>query len=210
MSGQDCGGSVEGRQEHYFTSTPHVAAVARRVEFGHAGRAIELESSSGLFSADHLDDGTRVLLEHAPPAAAGSVVLDLGCGYGPIACVLASTQPTATVWAIDVNDRALELTARNAAVLSLGSVRACRPPDVPSGLLFDAIYSNPPIRIGKDALHALLEEWLGRLRPRGHGYMVVHKNLGSDSLHRWLVAQGWPTVRLTSIRGFRVLDVTTA
>jgi 16S rRNA (guanine1207-N2)-methyltransferase len=72
---------------------------------------------------------------------------------------------------------------------------------------FDAIWSNPPVRIGKRALHELLSASLARLRPGGTAHLVVHKHLGSDSLQRWLIDQGHPTVRRLSRHGFRLLDV---
>ena len=72
---------------------------------------------------------------------------------------------------------------------------------------FAAIWSNPPVRIGKDALHALLGQWLGRLAADGSAYLVVGRNLGADSLHRWLAGQGWPVTRLAARSGYRLLQV---
>ena len=72
---------------------------------------------------------------------------------------------------------------------------------------FAAIWSNPPVRIGKDALHALLGGWLGRLSPAGSAYLVVGRNLGADSLHRWLAGQGWPVTRRAARSGYRLLQV---
>lgn len=195
-------------QQHYFTANPAIDARAKQVEFREGGQQLILHSAAGVFSAEHLDGGTRILLDVMPTPAAGTTVLDLGTGYGPIACVLGLRQPAASIWAVDLNERALELTRRNAADLGLTGLHAGRPDQVPAELMFDAIYSNPPIRIGKAALHELLLTWLARLRVDGHAYLVVQKNLGSDSLQRWLIEQGYPTDRMTSVRGFRVLDVT--
>ena len=69
------------------------------------------------------------------------------------------------------------------------------------------IWSNPPIRIGKQALHDLLLTWLPRLKPDGAAYLVVGKNLGADSLTAWLTSQDWPARKLASAKGFRVLKV---
>jgi 16S rRNA G1207 methylase RsmC len=195
------------RAEHYFTADPSQAAQDRSVRLVVDGRAYELSSASGVFSADRVDAGTVVLLEHAPAPPASGVLLDLGAGYGPIACALAIRSPGASVVAVDVNRRAVDLVRRNAEALGLSNLRAMEPAEVPADTRFAAIYSNPPIRIGKAALHAMLDTWLRRLAPSGRAYLVVHRNLGSDSLARWLTAEGWPTVRLVSVRGYRILAV---
>lgn len=195
--------------DHYFSRTPGVEARLREVEVELAGRRLAMRTSSGVFSGDGLDHATRHLLDllddeasSADPAPAR--VLDLGCGWGPIALALAAHWPAAEVWAVDVNERALELTARNAEHHDL-PVTVSLPEDVPDDLRLDAIWSNPPIRIGKQALHDLLLHWLERLAEDGTMTMVVGRQLGADSLQRWLVDQGWPTERIGSARGFRLL-----
>jgi len=178
--------------------------------------SLELATDAGVFSPGRLDPGTRLLLEESPAPPTSGDLLDLGCGYGPVACVLAKRSPDATVWAVDVNERALELCARNARAAGLENVRCVPPGDVPLPARFAAIWSNPPVRIGKDALHALLGHWLARLGPGGSGspaasggsaYLVVGRNLGADSLHRWLAGQGWPVTRLAARSGYRLLQV---
>jgi 16S rRNA (guanine1207-N2)-methyltransferase len=158
-----------------------------------------------VFSAGRLDPGTRILLDTVPAPPPSGDLLDLGCGYGPLALVLAARSPRATVWAVDVNQRALGLCARNAARAGLGNVRCVTPADpaVPGRL--EVIWSNPPARIGKRALHALLAGWLRRLAPGGSAYLVVQRHLGADSLHRWLEQAGWPVTRIAARTGYRVL-----
>lgn len=191
---------------HYF-ETPVGDARIRQVPATIWGRDYVFATSAGVFSGTRLDLGTSVLLREVTPPTTGHL-LDLGCGFGPIAVALADHSPGVTVDAIDVNDRALELTRRNAREHGVASrVRACRPEEVPEGCTYDGIWSNPPIRIGKEALHKLLLTWLPRLKPRGAAYLVVGKNLGADSLHRWLTSQGYPCQRLASAKGFRVLEV---
>ena len=195
--------------DHYFSRNPGVAARLREVEVELGGRRLAMRTSSGVFSGDGLDHATRHLLERlddeAPSTAPDPArVLDLGCGWGPIALALAARWPDAEVWAVDVNERALELAAGNAERHDL-AVTTSLPEDVPADLRFDAIWSNPPIRIGKQALHELLLLWLDRLTDDGTMTMVVGRQLGADSLQRWLVEQGWPTDRLGSAQGFRLL-----
>lgn len=197
--------------DHYFTSQPTASARRRDVEFTVAGRDYALVASGGVFSAHRLDPGTAVLLRKAglPGPDATGPLLDLGCGYGPIACVLATSAPAATVYAVDVNRRALELVARNAAAVGAADrIRPVTPNEVPDDVRFAEIWSNPPIRIGKSELHDLLGQWLPRLTAGGVAWLVVARHLGGDSLHRWLVEQGWPVERHASQKGFRVLRVT--
>ncbi|MCX4389445.1 methyltransferase [Micromonospora peucetia] len=197
--------------DHYFTAEPSTAAKPREVEFSVAGRDYTLASSAGVFSAARLDAGSAVLLRKAELPAAGTTgaLLDLGCGFGPITCVLATSAPAATVWAVDVNERARELTAANAArVDAADRVRVAAPDDVPADLTFAQIWSNPPIRVGKDELHQLLLRWLPRLAPDGVAWLVVARYLGGDSLQRWLVELGWQVDRHASQKGYRVLRVT--
>ncbi|MEU5948282.1 methyltransferase [Micromonospora sp. NPDC047465] len=197
--------------DHYFTAAPATAAHPREVEFAVAGRDYTLTSSGGVFSAARLDPGTAVLLRKAelPPADTAGALLDLGCGFGPITCVLATSAPSATVWAVDVNERARELTAANAArVGAADRVRVAAPDDVPADVTFAQLWSNPPIRVGKDELHRMLLRWLPRLAPDGVAWLVVARHLGGDSLHRWLADQGWQVERHASQKGYRVLRVT--
>lgn len=191
--------------EHYFSADPTVEfrrAPVRATVWGHD---LELVSGSGVFAQGRLDIGTAVLFRETTPPAGGTL-LDLGCGYGVIGCALAVAAPTATVRAVDVNERAVLLANENAAALGVADRLVATTPDaVPDDLRFDEIWSNPPIRVGKEALHALLLTWLPRLRPGGRAVMVVGKNLGADSLQRWLAEQGYPTTRIASAKGFRVL-----
>ncbi|MGC4852763.1 class I SAM-dependent methyltransferase [Micromonospora sp. DT4] len=197
--------------DHYFTAQPASDAPAREVEFSITNRDYRLVSAGGVFSASRLDPGTAVLLRKADLPAADTTgdLLDLGCGFGPIACVLADVAPASTVWAVDVNARARDLTTANAARIGAGDrVRASAPDDVPADLTFAELWSNPPIRIGKDELHELLLRWLPRLAPDGVAWLVVARHLGGDSLQRWLTDQGWQVERHASQKGFRVLRVT--
>jgi 16S rRNA G1207 methylase RsmC len=194
--------------DHYFTAAPASADERRRLRVRLAGREVDAEVAPGIFSPGGLDKGTAVLLHEAPAPPATGTFLDLGCGWGPIALTLALSSPDATVWALDVNERALDLTRRNAAALGLDGVRATTADGIPPDARFDLIWSNPPIRVGKAVLHELLRTWLPRLAPGGVAHLVVQRNLGSDSLQTWVRTElGMPCTRLTSSKGFRVLEV---
>jgi 16S rRNA (guanine1207-N2)-methyltransferase len=177
--------------EHYFAPSPESELKLRTIHARLAGRVYEVQTANGIFSPEHIDTGTQVLLANVPAPPPGGNVLDLGCGWGPIALTLALESPRSTVWAVDVNERALDLVRRNAEIVGVSN-----------------IWSNPPIRVGKNELHGLLEKWLPRLDNNSDGWLVVQRNLGSDSLHRWMQAtfpDDFTFVRTATNKGYRVL-----
>jgi 16S rRNA (guanine1207-N2)-methyltransferase len=193
--------------QQYFAEHPTARRRPGSVHVVTSDLHLELDTDSGMFSPSRLDPGTRLLLDTAPPPPAGGDLLDLGSGYGPLALVLAARSPGARIWAVEVNARALELCQANAGRAGLANVRCVTPDDPALPATFGLIWSNPPIRIGKQALHALLASWLARLAPGAAAYLVVQRNLGSDSLQRWLEEAGWPAERAAARSGYRVLRV---
>jgi 16S rRNA (guanine1207-N2)-methyltransferase len=194
--------------EHYFAERPKTASRPGTVDLVLPDLHLRLQTDRGMFSPDRIDPGTRILLETVPAPPPTGDLLDLGCGYGAIALTLAKRASQARVFGVDVNERALEVARRNATAAGLDIVKFTLADDLAAELRFAAIWSNPPIRIGKPALHALLTTWLDRLAPGGTAHLVVQKHLGSDSLHRWLNERGWPTERIASRSSYRVLAVT--
>jgi 16S rRNA (guanine1207-N2)-methyltransferase len=206
--------------DHYFSANPASADERRTISVTLDRRGFTLETAPGVFSPGRIDLGTTVLLDTvgAPPAGQ---VLDLGCGWGPIALTAALREPEATITALDVNERALDLLTRNVArvktTADLARVVPTLTDAIDPGLRFDAIWSNPPIRIGKQSLHELLAVWLPRLVPGGEAWLVVQKNLGADSLAKWIAEQAddagapWGGIeKVRSSKGFRVLVFTRA
>lgn len=194
--------------EHYFSSSPESELKKRAIHARISGRSVELETANGVFSPERIDTGTQVLLASVPTPPPGGDLLDLGCGWGPIALTLATESPRSTVWAVDVNERALQLVRDNAASLGLTNIRAATPSEVPDDVTFMTIWSNPPIRVGKNELHGLLEKWLPRLESGSDAWLVVQRNLGSDSLQRWMQTtfpENFSFVRAATNKGYRVL-----
>lgn len=197
-------------QEHYFSAQPAGDFTPRPLTVTLDGRSVEVVTAGGVFSPSALDTGTSVLLGSVPAPPPGGDLLDLGCGWGPIALTLALQSPRARVWAVDINERSRELTRMNAERLGLDNVNAVAPEDVPGDLRFTTIWSNPPIRIGKGELHGLLDTWLPRLDLGSDAWLVVARNLGSDSLQRWMetrYAGELQVTRAATSKGYRVLRV---
>ncbi len=197
-------------EDHYFSQEPGSALKPKSIIIPVAGEMVQVTTASGTFSPTQLDFGTEVLIEQMELAPESGDLLDLGCGWGPIALNLAKLRPNTKVWAVDVNTRSVELTAKNAKGLGLSNIAAVVPEQVPENLVFSGIWSNPPIRIGKKELHELLLKWLPRLAVGAEAYLVVQKNLGSDSLQKWLteeLAGNYGVSRYTSIKTYRVIKV---
>ena len=197
--------------EHYFSEHPESTFTKNIREVHLRGRALSVSTASGTFSPGGLDRGTQVLLKYAPPPPEHGTFLDVGCGWGPIALSLALESPSATVYGVDVNQRARQSAQENCEHLGIENIRICAPEDVPEGLSFDLIWSNPPIRVGKTELHNILTLWLNRLTDTGEAWLVVAKKLGADSLQEWITSGGAGNFRCTreeTSAGFRVLKVT--
>ena len=204
--------SPESRDSHYFSENPSGPSKPSEFEIEVNGRTLVLQSDQGVFSRHGLDKGTAVLLDimsrgNYPTVPDGSFLADVGCGTGAIALTLAALYPACTVIAVDVNERARALCASNAKKNGLSNITVLSPEELDETIRYSMLWSNPPIRIGKDALHALLITWLSRLTSTGRARLVVSKNLGADSLSQWLTTQGYPTTKMASSKGFRVLDV---
>lgn len=190
---------------HYFDEEPTTESAPRDVVLALPDLQLTLTTDRGVFGYDRVDVGTKLLLLDVPAPSPSGDLLDIGCGTGAIALTMARRSPAATVWAVDVNERARSLCRDNAERNGVTNVRVCAPDDVPTEVRFATVWSNPAIRIGKPALHAMLLRWFGQLADDGEAFLVVHKHLGSDSLQTWLTAQGFPTDRRSSAKGYRIL-----
>lgn len=193
---------------HYFSENPTGEFLPQPLSVELGGRRVQVLTAPGIFSPGGVDKGTRILLDEAP-APQGARLLDIGCGWGPITLSLAMAAPDAQVYGVEVNSRSAKLTEMNAERLGLTNVTVAAPEALDESLTFDTIWSNPPIRVGKDVLHGIMHTWLPRLAPGGAAYLVVQKNLGSDSLQKWLAAE-FPELevgRYATSKGFRILEV---
>ena len=199
--------------QHYFSETPTGEMRLRDIEVILAGETRTVSTAGGVFSPEHLDRGTEILLTTLRDIEADGIgdagpILDIGCGWGPIALDAALANPETPVWAVDVNERSRELTAANAARLGLTNVHVTAPEDVPADLKFAQIRSNPPIRVGKEVLHEILTAWLPRLVSGGSAYLVVAKHLGADSLQKWIATsfEDLSVERIARSKGFHIIE----
>ena len=191
---------------HYFDDETEAPSMPRDVELWLPDMSLTLTTDRGVFGYGAIDAGSKLLLLKAAPPPPTGDLLDLGCGVGTIALPMARRAPNATVWAVDVNARARDLCAANAVANGVNNIRVVTPDEVPDGVVLGCIWSNPPIRVGKPALHAMLRRWLGKLAVGGDATLVVHKHLGGDSLQKWLTDAGFPTKRMASASGYRILN----
>lgn len=192
---------------HYFDAAPSARSDPHTIHVSLPDLSFDLQTDAGVFGRRRLDPGTKILLQEAPALPDRGRFLDLGCGAGPIALAMAMRRPDSDVVAVDVNERARLLTVENARALGLPNIVVSSPDGVPDDLRFDVIWSNPPIKVGKEILHSMLLRWISRLESRGSAIVVIHKNLGSDSLATWCRTQGWKVERLLSRQGYRLLRI---
>jgi 16S rRNA G1207 methylase RsmC len=197
-------------QEHYFSQQPDSAAKPHLVSFEVGGVPFQAKSESGTFSVQKLDRGTEILLRSFDAFPSEGNVLDIGCGWGPISLAVAKHRPNTSVWALDVNQRSLRLTAENAKTNGIENIRAVQADEIPGNLTFSGIWSNPPIRVGKQVLHLLMQTWIPRLEPGASAMLVVQKQLGAESFEKWLASE-FPHMRVDrpyQDKGYRVIRVT--
>jgi 16S rRNA (guanine1207-N2)-methyltransferase len=192
---------------HYFDEQPTVDSDRRIVVWSLPDGQLTLTTDRGVFGHGVVDSGTKLLLLKAPPPPDRGDLLDLGCGTGAIALTMARRAPSARVWAVDTNARARDLCRANAQRNDIDNVTVVHPDEMDDAIRFAAIWSNPPIRIGKDALHELMQRWLPRLEIGAQAHLVVQKHLGADSLQRWLTDHDLPAERVAIGAGFRILRV---
>jgi len=194
----------------YFDESPTVASEPKIVSFTFDNIAYEFLTDRGVFSYEKVDKATRVLLDVLSEKYYGpkpELIVDVGCGYGPIACVVADRFPEAKIIGVETNERARVLAEKNCRKNIGGErIRILSPAEVDDTIMVDMIVSNPPIRVGKEAMYELLRGWSTRLNPGGQMWLVIAKNLGSDSAAAYIEHElKMKVTRVSSKKGFRVL-----
>jgi len=173
--------------DHYYTHRPGAAHDETSFDTTLRGMGFRFVTDAGVFSRDRVDFGSLLLIE-AMRVGPADVVLDLGCGYGPIGAVAARLAPQGYIYMVDVNERAVELARRNLALNGIrnAEVRVSDGLVAVPGIVFDTILTNPPIRAGKQTVYRLLDEAYAALRPGGALWVVVQNKQGAPSMKRKL------------------------
>ncbi|KNC06456.1 16S rRNA methyltransferase [Klebsiella sp. RIT-PI-d] len=108
---------------------------------------LTIKTLPGVFSRDGLDTGSQLLLSTLKPHTKGKV-LDVGCGAGVLATVLASHSPKVRLTLCDVSAPAVDASRATLAANALeGEVFASNVFSEVTGR-FDMIISNPPFHDG--------------------------------------------------------------
>jgi 16S rRNA (guanine1207-N2)-methyltransferase len=168
--------------DHYFSEKPTVAHAKREFVVTLRNFTLKFMSDAGVFSKDSVDFGSRLLLE-TMQISEDDHVLDVGCGYGVIGITAAKLARQGRVTMVDVNGRALHLADLNVSINHLENV-IVQQSDLFSGLekqRFTKIVSNPPIRAGKQVVHALFEQSVTWLTNQGELWIVIQKKQGAPS-----------------------------
>lgn len=194
--------------DHYYTQTPTSAHKPGQVDFLWRGAKLVFETDSGVFSRTEIDKGTEILLNALPEELTGSL-LDMGCGYGVIGVTLGRRYPGLSVVMSDVNERAVELSRRNAQRNGVPArvMQSDGYADVPFQRM-DWIVQNPPIRAGKSVIYAMFAEGARRLEPSGELWLVIRKQQGAESAVRYLETLFGLVEAATKKGGFWVLRCT--
>lgn len=195
--------------DHYYTNDPTVPHDRRTWDATLRGYSFRFVSDAGVFSKGGVDYGSKVLIE-AMEIPEGAEILDVGCGYGPIGLTAARLTNQGHVTMIDVNHRAVELARENAAANGVSNV-TIKQSDLFAELgeqKFDLVLTNPPIRAGKETVHAIYEGAHERLRDGGSLWLVIQKKQGAASTKQKLESLFSMVEEVTKDKGYRIYKAT--
>lgn len=175
---------------YYYSSEPDVVHAEKVWDFELLGQPFSFVTDNGVFSKNTVDYGSRVLLQALAQTTFSGKLLDVGCGYGPIGLALAKKNPTAVVTMVDVNTLALELAQKNAQRNQIQNVEifSSNVYAEVTATDYDAIVTNPPIRAGKDVVHAILAGAYEHLKVGGTLTAVLQKKQGAPSAKKKMTA----------------------
>ncbi|ARD48160.1 class I SAM-dependent methyltransferase [Sporosarcina sp. P33] len=174
--------------EHYYSKNPQVSSAPKQWKAEIRNRVLSFTTDAGVFSKGSIDEGSKLLAETFKEPSIGGDFLEIGCGYGPIALSIAMDFSDRTVHMVDVNERALSLSEKNAQHNGIRNVRIYESSGVDSVEQegFAAIITNPPIRAGKQTVFSFYEGAYEKLEPGGELWVVIQKKQGAPSTMEYL------------------------
>lgn len=191
--------------DHYYTRTPSSMSDERTITADLRGHSLRFTTDAGIFSRDYVDFGSRLLVE-TMEIPVGAKVLDVGCGYGPIGIAAAKLHEANRVTMIDVNERAVELAKRNVEMNQVHNARVMVSDlyEAVTDRDYDVVLTNPPIRAGKQVVHAIFSGALEVLRAGGSLWVVIQKKQGAPSAFAKLQELYSSVEEVTKDKGYRI------
>ena len=169
--------------EHYFKATPKSETKFGLIHTRLRGKSFKFLTASSIFSKKQVDLGTRLLIEAMQLPEKG-IVLDVGCGYGPVGIVAASSNPKLHIIMTDVNIRAVHLSKRNLKMNKLQNAEVrCGYLYAPiKDLRFDCVLSNPPVSAGMETVKAIITHAPEIMTGESTFQMVIRSKIGSKKI----------------------------
>lgn len=195
--------------QHYYSNQPEIAHDRKELKTELRGQSFSLISDAGVFSKGGVDYGSKVLID-AMDFGQDAQVLDVGCGYGPIGLTAARLAAQGHVTMIDINSRAVELAKENAKRNGIINVTILESDlfEAVKDQQFDVVLTNPPIRAGKETVHAIFEESWKYLRENGQLWVVIQKKQGAPSAKAKLESLFEQVEEVTKDKGYRIFKAT--
>ena len=172
--------------DHYFSSKPSSKEQRKELYGKLRGHSIKLITSSGIFSKDRVDDGTRLLIEKCHINNTKGTILDLGCGYGVIGITIKKTFPETTVICSDINERAVRLTTENAALnnVEITTIQSNVYEAIQEKL--DVVLVNLPRNAGKEVCLKMIDGAYERLNKKGTLQVVAKHQRGGKTYKQYM------------------------
>ena len=179
---------------HYFESEPTAASNRRIIKYRQYGMNFEFVTDTEVFSKSQVDFGTDLMLgslirDLKDRKVKVRSILDLGCGYGVVGCVLKSVFMASDVTSVDVNSRAVGLAKENSE-LNGTPLKNCMVSDCLSAIdpdeKFDVVATNPPVRAGKQTVFRFYEEAYEHMNEGAAIYVVLQRKQGAPSSEKKL------------------------
>ncbi|HHT55822.1 MAG TPA: class I SAM-dependent methyltransferase [Acholeplasma sp.] len=191
---------------HYFTNDNDNDLKGKTFNIRIKNNNYTFQTSSGVFSKDYLDFGSKILIESVIIEENDAEILDLGCGYGPVGIVFAKENPIKNIMMIDINNKAVELAKINAKLNSVSNVKIINN-DLLNNInkTFDVIITNPPIRAGKKTVFDLYEQSYNSLNNKGKLYVVIQKKQGAPSTFDKLTEMFGKVEVVRKVKGYWII-----